>query len=164
MLAPSFDNLAKILDDFLAQRRQSHVILYMHDFGGPVGMRLAASRPQLSKRAGVSKTRRLPYLAIIPPRLKVFERIGGQPTPEKLAEAETSASEERDRFLHRTGARNPEALNPDDWAVDAYAFGIPESRQFMAQLLTDIMSNVTHYAEWASYLKSKQPKTLIVWG
>ena len=163
VLAPNFDNLAKILNDFLVQRRQSHVILYMHDFGGPVGMRLAVTHPGLVSGLVFQNTT-ITLSGYNPARLKVFERIGGQATPEKLAEAEESASEERDRFLHRTGARDAEALNPDDWAVDTYAFGIPESRRYMAQLLTDIMSNVAHYAEWASYLTSKQPRTLIVWG
>ena len=163
VLPPSFDNLAKVLEDFLIQRRQSHVILYMHDFGGPVGMRLAAAHPGLVNGLVFQNTT-ITLSGYNPARLQVFERIGGQPTPEKLAEAEASASEERDRFLHKTGARDAEALNPDDWAVDAYAFGIPESRRYMARLLTDIMSNVSHYAEWAAYLTSNQPKTLIVWG
>jgi pimeloyl-ACP methyl ester carboxylesterase len=163
MLAPSFDNLAKVLDDFLVQRQQSHVIPYMHDFGGPVGMRLAATHPDLINGLVFQNTT-ITLSGYSPARLKVFERIGGQPTPEKLAEAETSASEERDRFLHQTGARDAEALDPDDWAVDAYAFGIPANRRYMARILTDIMSNVAHYAQWGAYLKSKQPKTLIVWG
>ena len=163
MLAPSFDNLAKIMDDFLVQRHQSHVILYMHDFGGPVGMRLAVAHPDLINGLVFQNTT-ITLSGYNPARLKVFERIGGHRTPEKLAEAERSASEERDRFLHQTGARDAETLDPDDWAVDAYAFAIPESRLYMSRLLTDIMSNGAHYVKWGAYLKSKQPKTLIVWG
>ena len=34
-------------------------------------------------------------------------------------------------FLHKKGARQPDALNPDNWAIDAYAFSIAASRVFM---------------------------------
>jgi pimeloyl-ACP methyl ester carboxylesterase len=162
-LAPSFDNLAAVIGHLLVQLGQSHVILYMHDFGGPVGMRLAVSRHELIDGLVFQNTT-ITLSGYNPARLKVFERIGGKETPEKLAEAEESASERRDEFLHRTGAHDASALDPDDWGADAYAFGIPECRQYMSRLLMDIMSNAKHYAEWGAYLKSEQPKTLIVWG
>jgi pimeloyl-ACP methyl ester carboxylesterase len=67
-------------------------------------------------------------------------------------------------YLHQTGAHDVAALDPDDWGGDAYAFGIPESRQYMSRLLMDVVSNIKHYAEWNGFLKAEQPKTLIVWG
>src|SRR5262250_966821 len=47
-----------------------------------------------------------------PERLKIYERLGGPETPEKLAETEQFATMERDMFLHQKGARQPDALNP----------------------------------------------------
>ena len=67
-------------------------------------------------------------------------------------------------FLHKTGARQPDALNPDNWAIDAYAFSIPESRAFMSRLFMKVSTNIPHFPEWTAYLKDRQPKTLIVWG
>jgi pimeloyl-ACP methyl ester carboxylesterase len=99
-----------------------------------------------------------------PERLKVFERLGGPETPEKLAETEQIASVERDMFLHKKGARQPDALNPDNWAIDAYAFSIAANRVFMSRLLMNLTTNIQHYSEWIAYLKERQPKTLIVWG
>jgi pimeloyl-ACP methyl ester carboxylesterase len=34
----------------------------------------------------------------------------------------------------------------------------------MSRLFMNITTNIPHYAEWAAYLKDRQPKTLIVWG
>jgi pimeloyl-ACP methyl ester carboxylesterase len=99
-----------------------------------------------------------------PERLKVYERLGGPETPEKLAETEQLATVQRDRFLHQTGARRPDALNPDTWAIDAYAFSIAANRVFMSRLLMNLTTNIQHYPEWTAYLKDRQPKTLIVWG
>src|SRR5262249_19066525 len=61
-------------------------------------------------------------------------------------------------------AREPDALNPDYWAIDAYAFSIPEKRAFMSRLFMNLSTNVPHYPEWKAYLKDRQPRTLIVWG
>lgn len=67
-------------------------------------------------------------------------------------------------FLHKKGASQPDALNPDNWAIDAYAFSIPTSRVFMSRLFMNLTTNIPHYPEWTNYLKERQPKTLIVWG
>ena len=67
-------------------------------------------------------------------------------------------------FLHKKGARRPDALNPDNWTMDGYAFSIPESRLFMSRLFMNISTNIDLYPEWTAYLKDWQPKTLIVWG
>ena len=77
-----------------------------------------------------------------PERLKVYERLGGPETPENLAETEQFATVERDMFLHKRGARRPDALNPDYWAIDAYAFSIPASRAFMSRLFMDLATNI----------------------
>ena len=67
-------------------------------------------------------------------------------------------------FLHKKGALQPEALNPDNWAMVAYAFSIAAKRVFMSRLFMNLATNIPHYAEWNGYLKDWQPKTLIVWG
>jgi pimeloyl-ACP methyl ester carboxylesterase len=99
-----------------------------------------------------------------PERLKVYELIGGPETPEKLAETEQFATVERSMVLHRKGARQPDALNPDNWEMDAYAFSIAANRIFMSRLFMNLTTNIQHYPEWTAYLKDRQPKTLIVWG
>jgi pimeloyl-ACP methyl ester carboxylesterase len=67
-------------------------------------------------------------------------------------------------FLHKKGARRPDALNPNNWAIDAYAFSIAAKRVFMSRLFMNLTTNIQHYPEWTAYLKDRQPKTLIVWG
>jgi pimeloyl-ACP methyl ester carboxylesterase len=99
-----------------------------------------------------------------PERLKIYEGLGGPETPEKLAQAEESSTVERSKFLHKTGARRPDALNPDDWAIDAYAFSVEANRVFMSRLLMNLTANLENFPEWTAYLKERQPKTLVVWG
>jgi pimeloyl-ACP methyl ester carboxylesterase len=163
VLRPTFDDVAMAIDAFIAERAPGPLILYLHDFGGPIGMRIATAHPE--RIAGlIFQNCTVSAEGYDPERLKVFERLGGPETPEKLAETEQIASVERDMFLHKKGARQPDALNPDNWAIDAYAFSIAAKRVFMSRLLMNLTTNIQHYPEWVAYLKERQPKTLIVWG
>jgi pimeloyl-ACP methyl ester carboxylesterase len=163
VLRPTFDDVALVVEAFIDQLAPAPVILYMHDFGGPIGMRIATAHPE--RIAGlICQNFTISVQGWNPDFLKRYEGIGGPETPEKLAQAEQLATEGRDMFLHQTGARRPDALDPDNWAIDAHAFSIPASRVFMSRLLMNITSNVQHYPEWNAYLRNRQPKTLIVWG
>jgi pimeloyl-ACP methyl ester carboxylesterase len=163
VLRPTFDDVAMVIDAFIAQRAPGPLILYLHDIGGPIGMRIATAHPE--RIAGlIFQNFTILVEGFDPERLKVYERLGGPETPEKLAETEQFATVERDMFLHKKGARQPDALNPDHWAIDAYAFSIAAKRVFMSRLFMNLTTNLPHYPEWIAYLKDRQPKTLIVWG
>jgi pimeloyl-ACP methyl ester carboxylesterase len=162
-LRPTFDDVTTVIDAFIAQRAPGPLIMYLHDIGGPIGMRIATARPE--RIAGlIFQNFTISVEGWNPERLKVYERIGGPETPEKLAETEQFATVERDMFLHKKGARQPDALNPDNWAMDAYAFSIAANRLFMSRLFMNLTTNIQHYPEWTAYLQDRQPKTLIVWG
>jgi pimeloyl-ACP methyl ester carboxylesterase len=163
VLQPTFDDVTTVIDAFIAERAPGPLILYLHDIGGPIGMRIATARPE--RIAGlIFQNFTISVEGWNPERLKVYERISGPETPEKLAETEQFATLERDMFLHKKGVRKPDALNPDNWAIDAYAFSIAANRVFMSRLFMNLTTNIQRYPEWTAYLKDRQPKTLIVWG
>jgi pimeloyl-ACP methyl ester carboxylesterase len=163
VLRPTFDDVTMAIDAFIAQHAPGPLILYLHDIGGPIGMRIATARPE--RIAGlIFQNFTISVEGWNPERLKVYERLGGLETPENLAETEQFATVERDMFLHKKGARQPDALNPDAWAIDAYAFSIAANRVFMSRLFMNLTTNIQHYPKWTAYLKDRQPKTLIVWG
>jgi pimeloyl-ACP methyl ester carboxylesterase len=163
VLRPTFEDMVGAIDAFIAQCASAPVILYMHDIGGPIGMRIATAHPD--KIAGlIFQNFTISVEGWNPDRLKVYERLGGPETPENLAEIEQFATVDRDMFLHKRGARRPDELNPDYWAIDAYTFSIPGSRVFMSRLFMTLATNIQLYPQWTAYLKDRQPKTLIVWG
>src|SRR5215467_5023921 len=132
VLRPTFDDMVGAIDAFIAQCAPGPVIPYMHDIGGPIGMRIATAHPD--RIAGlIFQNFTISVDGWNPERLKIYERLGGPETPESLAEIEQFATVERDMFLHKRGARQPDALNPDYWAIDAYAFSISASRVFMSR-------------------------------
>jgi pimeloyl-ACP methyl ester carboxylesterase len=155
VLRPTFDDVTGVIDAFIAQIAPGPVILYLHDIGGPIGMRIATADPE--RIAGlIFQNFTVAVEGWNPDRLKVYQRLGGPETPETLAETEQFATVERGMFLHKKGARHPDVLNPDNWAMDAYAFSIPANRVFMSRLFMNITTNIPLYPGWIAYLKDRQ--------
>jgi len=46
VLRPTFDDVATVIDAFIARRAPGPLILYLHHIGGPIGMRIATARPE----------------------------------------------------------------------------------------------------------------------
>jgi pimeloyl-ACP methyl ester carboxylesterase len=163
VLRPTFDDVTRVIDAWISQTTSGPLILYLHDIGGPVGMRIAMAHPE--RIAGlVFQNFTMTLEGWNPERLKTYIRLGGPETPETLAETEQFATVQRVRFLHQKGARQPDELNPDHWAMDAYAISIPESRVFMSRLFMNLPTDFAQYPKWTAFLEQRQPKTLIVWG
>jgi pimeloyl-ACP methyl ester carboxylesterase len=159
----TFDSVADVTEKLLQQLGQTRVVIYMQDFGGPVGMRLAVRHPDWIEGLIFQNTP-ISFDGWNPDRLKAAQALAAPVAPEKRAEAEGRVTVERAMFLYQEGARNPTALNPDAWVNDAYAIGKSENKRIMADLILDIPSSFRRYPEWQEYLRSRQPRTLVVWG
>ena len=160
---PTFDNETTVIEKFVQNFGDPHLIVYMTDFGGPVGMRMAVDHPDwisglVFQNAIVSEE------GVDPARRKRDAAISGEITPEKHALAESHVSLATALLLYQHGARNPAALNPDAWTNDAVALANPDSRRIMTDLQLNIPSNVALYPVWQAYLHTHQPRTLVVWG
>lgn len=161
--AVTFDSLADTVERFVASASQGKVILYMQDFGGPVGMRLATRHPEWI--AGlIFQNTPVSLDGWAPDRLAAVQVGAAAPPAARRAAAASRVSLATAQFLHRQGARQPEQLNPDAWLSDAYALGLADDRRVMTDLQVDIASNLALYADWQAYLKARQPPTLVVWG
>ena len=91
VLRPTFDDVAKAIDAFITQLALGPLILYLHDIGGPIGMRIAMAHPERITGL-VFQNFTTSVEGWNPERLKVYERLGGPETPEKLAETEQFAT------------------------------------------------------------------------
>jgi pimeloyl-ACP methyl ester carboxylesterase len=160
---PTFDNVAAVIDDFTVQLHLSRSILYMQDFGGPVGMRLALKHPD--RIAGlIIQNSPVSLDGWNPDRLKAVQALAGSITDEKRATVAGRVVEATAIQLHQAGAAHPERLDPDSWADDAFALSDPDKRRIMTDLQLDIPSNLSAYPAWQDYIRTRKPKTLVVWG
>ena len=159
----SFDNLTAHVSGLLEQLGLGSYILYMQDYGGPVGMRLFMQNPGAvsgfviqnanAYKAGVGEA---PAQIFLP----LWERRDAA----SEAGARAFLSAETTRFQYEVGARNVEAISPDNWTRDQALLDRPGHDAAHLDLLEDYKTNLAAYDSWHEAFRTHAPKTLIVWG
>ncbi|MBY3297802.1 alpha/beta hydrolase [Rhizobium laguerreae] len=157
----TFDSLSHSVEAFIDTLGLTRVILYIFDFGAPVGMRIANRRPELIAGliiqngncydAGLSAAAR----RLMSPRSDdpaVTAELAGLLTPEGV------------RFQYVTGASRPGRIAPDNYDLDFHYIEQPGRKQPQLDLLLDYKSNLPLYPQWQEWLRTNLPPALIVWG
>ncbi|MDV2495014.1 MAG: alpha/beta hydrolase [bacterium] len=159
----TFDNLAVVVEKFLLALGVDKFSLYMQDYGGPVGFRIAAKRPEwiqalIIQNANAYEEGIMPtFEQLLRPLWE--HRIGATEAPVlKLFRREGTI------FQYTHGARNPEAMNPDAWNMDQYGLDRPGNDMIQLDLQANYHTNLKRYPEWQAYFRQYQSPTLIVWG
>jgi pimeloyl-ACP methyl ester carboxylesterase len=160
----TFDHLAEVVEKFSEKCGLARYALYMQDFGGPVGFRLASKRPekvsfQIVQNANAYEEG-LPDSFWAPARA-----LWSEPSPvnfQKIREAAMSHEALEWNYTH--GVRNVEKISPDSWLIQEALLDRPGNREIMLDLLYDYRTNLERYPEWHAYFRRHQPPTLIVWG
>jgi pimeloyl-ACP methyl ester carboxylesterase len=161
--AYTFDNLAAHVEGLVDVLGLDTYILYMQDYGGPVGFRLFTRRPDRVEGFILQNTNA--YMEGIgeAPK-KVLLPLWEKRTPETEAPARDFLSLEGTKFHWQVGARDPEAINPDNWVLDQALLDRPGTQDYQLDLLENYKTNVALYPEWQAAFRAHKPKTLIVWG
>ena len=159
----SFDTLATTVNALLEHLQVRRYVLYMHDYGGPVGLRIAERHPE--RVAGLVIQNANAYEdGLSPDVMQVLRPLWERRTPETLEPVRSFLTPESTRAQYTAGARRPQALNPDAWVFDQALLDRPGNAEIQIALLADYGSNVARYGKWQAYLRRHQPRTLIVWG
>jgi pimeloyl-ACP methyl ester carboxylesterase len=161
--AYTFDSLAAHVAPLIDQLGLSSFILYMQDYGGPVGFRLFTQHPDRVKGFVIQNANA--YLEGVGdmPR-QVFLPLWNKRDAETEAVARGFLAAETTRFQYLAGARDPEAISPDNWTIDQALLDRPGTDAYQLDLLEDYKSNVALYDSWHAAFRQYQPRTLIVWG
>jgi pimeloyl-ACP methyl ester carboxylesterase len=157
----TFDLLADVTNQFLESLNLDRYVLYMFDFGAPVGMRIATSHPdRIAGLIAQNGNIALEGLgdAVAPLAAWWSDRATNQPTVDGfLSPAGT-------RMQWEAGLRDPDAADPALWSLDALLLEQPERRRAAEALLWDYQSNPPSYPAWQAYLAEKRPPVLSIWG
>ena len=153
---PTFSHLTEIMAAFVEQLGLSSFVIYMQDFGGPVGFRMARQHPERVQGLVIQNANA--YLEGI-----AADQLKGIMTPQR-SQAEQLVTRAFTLFQYKTGARQPDAMDPTSWSLDAWILENPDVRRIQTELMLDYRSNVSEYPQWQAYLRKAQPKTLILWG
>lgn len=159
----TFDNLARHVTGLIDHLALKSFILYMQDFGGPVGFRIFAERPQAV--AGFVIQNANAYMEGVGDMPKeVFLPLWQERNAASEAAARRFLAAETTRFQYLAGAVDPQAISPDNWSHDQALLDRPGTDRYQIDLLEDYKSNVALYDAWHVAFRAHRPKTLIVWG
>jgi pimeloyl-ACP methyl ester carboxylesterase len=158
----TFDKLAEVADRFLTVLGIARYSLYLMDYGGPVGFRLATRHPERVESLIIQNANAYDEgLREFWDPFRAYWKDRSPQTAEPLAGfLDLGAT----KWQYTHGARNPEVISPDTWTVDQYQLDRPGNREIQLQLFYDYGSNPPLYPEWQAYFREHQPPTLIVWG
>lgn len=158
----SFEHVAHCVGKLLEQLGVVRYAMYVQDYGGPIGFRLAVANPEritavIVQNAvihveGLSETWEI---------RKAFWRDRGA---YEAAMREALLSETMARQRHLAGATRPECIDPDTWRDEWTFLTRPGMADIQLDLAFDYQSNVAAYPDWQAYLREHRPPTLVVWG
>ncbi|MCE7010386.1 alpha/beta hydrolase [Kibdelosporangium philippinense] len=160
----TFDRLADVIEHFTEAIGITKYGLYMQDFGGPVGFRLAHRHPERVTFLVVQNANA--YEEGLPDSFWGQAReLWKDPSDEnraKIAEAAMSSEALRWNYIH--GVTDPARINPDSWLLQEALLNREGNKEAMVDLLYDYRTNLELYPQWQEYFRTNQPPTLVVWG
>ena len=161
--AYTFDHLADVMEHFTVALGLSHYALYMQDYGGPIGFRLATRHPERISALIVQNANA--YEEGVTPGLKdVVLRAWTDHSPEVEAKVRLLFELPATKRQFLEGAPDPALVSPDAWEHAQWGMDRPGDKDIQFTLQANYGSNLKLYAEWHAYFRHHQPPMLVVWG
>lgn len=158
----TFDNLAGVVDQLLERKGFDNYLLYVMDYGAPVGFRIATEHPE--RVAGFVVQNGNAYnegLEEFWNPIKQYWSSGALADRDALRGLLTL---EATKWQFTTGVRDASAISPDSWLVVQPLLDREGNDEVQLDLFMDYGSNPPLYPEWQSYFRQYQPPMLIAWG
>jgi len=159
----TFDNLAAVTRKVLDRLEVSSYVLYLHDYGGPIGLRLASAAPERVRGLVVQNANA--YMEGVSEAVAgLFLPLWKERNAETVAAARGFLTAEATKMQYTAGARDVASLNPDAWTLDQARLDRPGIADAQLALFIDYEKNVAAYDAWHAYFRKQQPRTLVLWG
>ncbi len=159
----TFAAMADLIDQFTVAVGANSYVVYMQDYGGPVGLRLAVAHPE-RVRGFIVQNAVASVESWNPDAVAGFAPFWTNRTPETEKPIRGLLTAETTRFQYTQGASRPERLSPDAWVSDQANLDKPGNADLQLAMLFDYQDNIAHYPVWKTYLEKARPPMLIVWG
>ncbi len=162
----TFELLAEINNKFLDKKGIDNYIMYMQDFGAPVGYRMMMKDPSRIDALIVQNANT--YLDGLTPARQDFFRSAQLDTSEqKQAQLYALTGEDaiiNKQYLFDIPKDSLYIQSPDAWVHDLNFLQSHNDRLIQVRLFQDYNNNLLSYDTWQEMLRLEQPPTLIVWG
>ncbi|MDY4368966.1 alpha/beta fold hydrolase [Pectobacterium brasiliense] len=158
----TFDNLAKTIDRFTEQLRLPRYAIMVHDYGAPVGWRLATAHPD--RITAIISQNGNAYEEGLAQGWDAIRRYWQSPTAENRAALHDFPTAASVKWQYLEGVSDTSLVSPDGYTLEGLHVSRPGNADIQLDLLLDYASNVQRYPEFQTYFREKQPPLLAVWG
>ena len=158
----TFANLTKTIDQFTEQLKLDRYAIAVHDYGAPVGWRLAVAHP--SKITAIISQNGNAYEEGLSQGWAPIRAYWNDPSKanrDALSDFPTPASI---KWQYVEGVRDTSTVAPDAYTLEGAQISQPGMADIQLDLLLDYATNVAKYPEFQAYFREHQPPLLAVWG
>jgi pimeloyl-ACP methyl ester carboxylesterase len=160
----TFDNLAKVIDEFTGKLGLEKYAVYVQDYGAPIGYRLAVAHPERITAIVVQNGNAYDE-GLDNEFWKPIKEYWKAPTSkEKRNALRNMLTYKATKWQYETGAEHLELVSPDGAAEDQFLLDRPGNDEIQLDLFLSYGSNPPLYPKWQKYFRSHQPPMLIIWG
>ncbi len=160
--AYTFDHLAAVIGDFTEKLGLKSYVLFMQDYGGPIGFRLALAHPERVR--GMIIQNAVAHIEGLGPAWEARKAYWQDRAANEASFMAGFTSLEACRQRHVGTSPHPERYNPDTWTDEFASLQRPGQYKIQADLFYDYRNNVASYPKWQAWLRQHQPPMLVVWG
>ncbi|MBD8825400.1 alpha/beta fold hydrolase [Pseudomonas sp. CFBP 13602] len=160
--AYTFNQLAQTIGQFTEQLELDRYALMVHDYGAPVGWRLAVAHPE--RVSAIISQNGNAYEEGLGAGWAPIQTYWREPTQEHrdaLRDFPTPASI---KWQYLEGVSDPSAVSPDGYTLEGLQISRPGNADIQLDLVLDYASNVAMYPTFQDYFRQYQPPLLAVWG
>lgn len=160
--AYTFDHLAQVMQAFTEELQLTKYTLFLQDYGGPIGLRMAMARPERVK--GIIIQNAVSHEEGLSPLWETRRAYWADRATHEEALRTNFLSLAATRQRHVGNSPHPQRINPDTW-VDEFRFlNQPGQAAIQSDLFYDYRTNVQSYPKWQKWLRERQPPLLVLWG
>ncbi len=162
VFAYTFDHIATVIDHFTQAVGLTHYSLYVQDYGGPVGFRLALAHPERIESPIIQNA--VAHEDGLGPLWATRRAFWADRAANEAALRANLISFTATKQRHLGSDPDIDRYDPDLW-TDEFAFlSQPHQVDIQSDLFYDYRTNVASYPVWQAWLQKKQPHMLVIWG
>jgi pimeloyl-ACP methyl ester carboxylesterase len=160
--AYTFDDVAQIIERFTGLIGIERYSLFLQDYGGPVGFRLAVAHPDRLTALVIQNA--VAHEDGLGPLWQTRRDFWADRASNETALRANFLSFGATRQRHLGASPNVSLYDPDLW-TDEFAFlSRPGESDIQMDLFYDYRTNVASYPAWQEWLRRHQPPLLVLWG
>jgi len=159
----TFDELTRVTKALLDQLGVTRYALFVHDYGAPIGWRLAIDDPE-AVTAVVTLNGNGYEEGFIEGFWKMIWDYGREQTPQTEAAVRGALSLDVTKWQYVTGVPDESLVDPDAWHHDYQLISRPGNDEVQLSLFRDYATNRSTYPALHAFLRDRKPPLLAVWG